>query len=61
MIEVAELIIAFIGALATVIGVVHTIRRDKRNDHKKLPFTGHGIIDRGCRELAHRQPLSIIP
>ena len=35
MIEVAELIVAFIGALATVIGVVHTIRRDKRNDHKK--------------------------
>ena len=35
MIEAAELIVAFIGALATVIGVVHTIRRDKRNDHKK--------------------------
>ncbi len=26
-----------------------------------LPFTGHGIIDRGCRELAHRLTLSIIP
>ena len=26
----------------------------------RLPFTGHGIIDRGCRELAHRQPLSIL-
>ena len=35
MIEIAELIIAFIGAMATVIGVVHTILRDKRKDHKK--------------------------
>ena len=34
MIPIAELIVASIGALATVIGVVHTIRRDKRTDHK---------------------------
>ena len=34
MIVIAELIVASIGALATVIGVVHTIRRDKRNDQK---------------------------
>jgi hypothetical protein len=34
MVEIAELVIAAIEAIVTVIGVVHTLRRDKQNDQK---------------------------
>ena len=46
MIEVAGFIVAAIGLIVSTIGVVHTIRRDKRKDQKEENSRpGRGNLD----------------